>query len=313
MGRAGRVGKETMGYQIERAEQPGAALRRVAAEEVAGALSSLIDPEDPGEGIHDARKRCKKVRAVLRLVRPHVGEEIFQRENAAYRDAGGLLAPARQADVAVETLERLIDGPRGEASVEPLLRPARRRITERRDAIVAAAFEAGGPAERARARIEEAGGRLETWPLDGLGPEAMRGGLRRVYARGAHEMGDAWVAGTGDAFHEWRKRVKYLWYHLRLLGHAWPGLLDPGGEVQHELEDLLGKANDLTDLLRLLDREPDLVEDAEAREALEALATRHRRRLWEEARPHGVRVYAAPPDAFVARLGIAGEGGRETG
>lgn len=297
-----------MGYQIERSEQPGAALRRVAAEEVVGALSSLSDPGSPGESIHDARKRCKKIRAVLRLARPHLGEGLFQRENAAYRDAGRLLAPARQADVALETLERLTEGPSGGASAEPLVHPVRRRIAERRDAALVAAFEPGGVAERVRARMEEAAGRVETWPLDGLGLEGMREGLRKVYVRGAQRMEDAWAAGTGEAFHEWRKRAKYLWYHLRLLGHAWPGLLEAGRQVQHDLEDLLGRANDLTDLLRLLDREPDLVEDAGARETLEPLATRHRSRLWEEARPYGIRVYAASPDEFVAPLGVEGRG-----
>ena len=45
--------------------------------------------------------------------------------------------------------------------------------------------------------------------------------------------------------HEFRKRAKDLWYLLRLLAGAWPGLLDPSAEQLHELTEMLGDHHDL--------------------------------------------------------------------
>ena len=60
------------------------------------------------EAVHEARKSLKKVRAVLRLVRPVVGEKGYRRENTCFRDAGRPLSVARDAQILVQTVEQLI-------------------------------------------------------------------------------------------------------------------------------------------------------------------------------------------------------------
>ena len=57
--------------------------------------------------MHEARKDMKKLRALLRLARGELGEEIFGRENACFRDAARELAGTRDADVMLETLDAL--------------------------------------------------------------------------------------------------------------------------------------------------------------------------------------------------------------
>src|SRR5437588_772473 len=49
-----------------------------------------------------------QVRAVARLVRPHLGEEGYETENACFRDAGRTLAAARDAEVRYRTFEALL-------------------------------------------------------------------------------------------------------------------------------------------------------------------------------------------------------------
>lgn len=51
--------------------------------------------------------------------------------------------------------------------------------------------------------------------------------------------------GAAKDRHEWRKRVKYGWYHMRLLTDASPAILSPLEERLHDLSDALGGDHDL--------------------------------------------------------------------
>ena len=44
--------------------------------------------DDPVEAIHDARKRIKKTRALLRLARPGLKTKAYRRRNRELRDTG---------------------------------------------------------------------------------------------------------------------------------------------------------------------------------------------------------------------------------
>jgi len=296
-----------MSYRIEADESLEEGVRRVADEQIEKALDSLdLDAsestEKAGEAIHDARKRFKKIRAVLRLVRIHVGEEVFDRENVEYRDAGRLLSDAREGDVAVATLAGLRED-FGDVLADDAFDAFRAKLVERRETLVAEATRPAGPVDEVRGRIREARGRVPEWPLEELDVDGVLAGVRKVYERGRNRMADAYDDPSGPAFHEWRKRVKYLWYHLRLLTPWWPELLETRAELQHDLADLLGEANDFTDLVELLREHGDtLLPDVRAQDAVVGLATRRRREYWLRARPLGARLYADAPDDFVARL-----------
>ena len=54
------------------------------------------------------------------------------------------------------------------------------------------------------------------------GWEALAPGVRRQYGRGADALASLGDAPTDEQLHEWRKRAKDLWYHLRLLRDLWP-------------------------------------------------------------------------------------------
>jgi CHAD domain-containing protein len=286
-----------MSYRIEPDESLARGVRRVAREQAERALTSLGEAEDePGPAIHDARKRFKKIRAVLRLVRLHVGEEVFDRENVAWRDAGRLLSDAREADVAPETLELL------ETSFDPVLAgdafdALREQLRDRGNAVLEDALHPGGPVDEVVERVREARDRIALWPVAELDPGAVAAGFEKVYGRGRARLDDAYddPSDPPAAFHEWRKRAKYLWYHLRLLAPAWPEILEPRAEEQHGLTNLLGDANDLSDLLALLAEDGEaLVPDAAVREAVAGLARRQRTRWWDESRPLGRLLYALP-------------------
>ena len=71
--------------------------------------TSLADGDDPVEAIHDARKRIKKTRALLRLARPGLKTKAYRRRNRELRDTGRGMSGTRDADVLVETVDALAE------------------------------------------------------------------------------------------------------------------------------------------------------------------------------------------------------------
>lgn len=288
-----------MSYAIGRDETIAAGVRRVATEQVDEALASLEgDDVDRTERVHDVRKRLKKVRAALRLVRDGIGEDVFDRENGDCRDTARLLADARDGTVHLDTLGALRKHYGGSLK--------RNAFADLKDALEARRDEANRRLVEADTldevgdRIRALRDRIPDWPIPNDGFETARDGLKRVYKRGHRGLPNAYAEGTAEAFHEWRKRAKYLWYHLRLLGPCWPGVLGAWAEETHTLADLLGDDHDLAELRRAV-ADIERNEDDE-RAALFALIEQRHADLRAEARPLGRRLYVEKPSAFADRL-----------
>ncbi|MEX2473330.1 MAG: CHAD domain-containing protein, partial [Gemmatimonadota bacterium] len=235
----------------------------------------------------------------------------YHGENEAFRDAGRLLSDVRESSVVPKTVSALLDRHAHLLEREPF-EAFVERLDSRHAELLNDALVHGGALERAMAMAEEARERIAEWPIPDAGFDALAASLRKVYRRGRNRMTEAWEHPSGARFHEWRKRAKYLWYHLRILAPAWPAVMEPWADAQHDLTDLLGEGNDLTDLLTLLDREPDLLPHGDMAEVLRGLAEARRRELWDMARPLGRRLYSETPAAFVDRLGGYWDGGVST-
>ena len=215
-----------MSYRLD----PGAPLpedlSRVCDAQAGKAVAALTErPDGLAEAVHDARKACKRLRAVLRLARPALGDA-YGRENARYRDAAALLSELRDADALLESAAGLRDR-LGTAVKAPLFNHLRKALQARREARYAAAGDAEALCGKVADRID--GGRAVLKELAFPDrPEPLVAGLRKTYKRGrkayraCREAQDLDVAEGAETFHDWRKRVKYHGYHLRLTASVWP-------------------------------------------------------------------------------------------
>lgn len=298
---AGRTMGPTVSYRLSIADDLAASVRTCAREQLGGAIEQLERAqEDPVEAIHEARKHLKKARALLRLVRPALGTKTYRRENAALRDAGLALSATRDADVLVETVDKLAT-----------------RFAGRLPAVVFeqvhAAFAAEGGGEQPRAELapvvqalREALARVEDWPLDDAGWDVALAGVARAYASGRDAFAVARREPTPEHLHEWRKRVKDLWYHERLLAPVWPAVVGAHGEEAHVLSEYLGDDHDLAVLrARLGPVGPALDLPAAAGAdvaALLVLVDERAAELREQSERLGRRLYAESPKAFTRRL-----------
>lgn len=290
-----------MQYRLAKDEPLGRGLRRIAGEQLDAAVADLETCRpDPQEAVHDARKRLKKVRAVLRLARGEVDQAFYTLENARFRDVGRALAPFRDAHARHAGFRGLVTRHRDLLAhdafrdVESILRADRRARV--------AAFPTSEERSAALATLRDAADRPETWPIEATAFDALRPGLERIYSQGARRMRAAFEEPSPERFHDWRKSVKYLWYQMRILQAAWPDLLKPATDALHDLSDVLGEAHDLSEVARAVHGFDAPFANGAAGELLAELVSGRCAALHARARPLGERLYAEEPQAFVDRL-----------
>jgi CHAD domain-containing protein len=281
---------ESRAYRLKEGEPLPDELARVARGRIDHALDELHGKSDssPVEAVHEARKDMKKLRALLRLVRGELGKPRFARENACFRDAARELAGARDADVMLETLNalRLPAGDTWEL---------RKQIRADRDRN--AGDDRDAAARSSVAILNEARKRVGNWPLEHDSFDAIAKGLEKAYRRGRRDFHAAMDEPTVEALHEWRKRVKELWYHHTLLRSLWPSVIGAAADEAHVLSDRLGDDHDLAVLAEWVEQH------ANAGPGFLEAVDRRRGELQAEAFALGARVYAEKPRAFVERMG----------
>jgi CHAD domain-containing protein len=155
--------------------------------------------------------------------------------------------------------------------------------------------------DRAAAEIERGDREIDDWPLGENGFDLLRPGLKRAYERGRRRYRDACADPSDEALHEWRKRAKDLWYHLRLVRRGWPEVVGAAADEAHELSDRLGDDHDLVVLTEYLDAD-DQPLTAEQLDHVRRLVAERRAELQEEAFAYGERLYAEKPKPFVKRM-----------
>jgi len=277
-----------MAYRFERdfaTVQDG--VRRLAVELIDDAVECAGGKgRDKNETVHSLRKSCKKLRGLVRLVRPVFDD--YRVENAAFRNAGQDFSLLRDGGVLVETYDSLLDAHKDQID-RSRFPPIRRRLilikkesTERDDI--------GDILERFRETMLQARERACRWRIAADGFEAVGHGLRKSYKGAQRAMHAAAKEPTTEAIHEWRKRIKDHWYHARLLSPIWQIPMRAHGEVADRLGDALGKYHDL-EVFRQRLQDDDLVDKADL-DVLAGLVRLRQNTLLERAFSIGARLLA---------------------
>jgi CHAD domain-containing protein len=311
---AGNVVLPIPGFRLLTGEPLGTGLKRLSLEAIDEAIHGFYDGEEVfGAAVHTARKSMKRIRALLRLVRPEIGDKVYHFENLWMRDTARLISEVRASAVLVmgaEEIRTLYRPLLAEGTFDEVVE----RLRARRDRIEAMAMEDPGIIPRVVSNLERARGRYESWPTDpdargvyGMGLrneyDAVGPGLRATHARGRREMVTACQVSTPAAFHRWRKRVKYLKHQMEILTPLWPEMMIGMAITLNRIADLLGQDHDLAELLDLLADRPDLCPNPIERSLMSALASQRRTDLQTASRILGRRIYTESPAALEVRIG----------
>src|SRR3954462_10466026 len=153
-----------------------ASVKRVAGEQLGTAAEGLQDPDDPVEAVHDARKRLKKTRSLLRLARPAMRADAFRAYNRELRDQGRALSGARDADVMVETVDALAEH-------------NTRRVKRAHFMAVRGRFVSAAAAELPEHRVRAVADGVDRWPLGGISSDTLVEAVTTTYKRGRKAAG----------------------------------------------------------------------------------------------------------------------------
>lgn len=287
-----------MSYKLKSNQTVQKNIRLIGREQIDRAIAEIDNPElDRHEAIHQVRKRCKKLRGLIRLVRPALGNA-YPRENARFRDIARNLAGVRDEQSMVEALERLLaplkDNER--SHFEPVLDELRAR----RDAASSTQNDPEELLAEARQALVKARNAVARWRLDTDGFQAVRG-LDKNYKRGRKGAQGAFETHAAEDFHEWRKRVKYHSHHLQLLRPLWPRVNKAWLGESKALADILGNDHDLALLDILLKSEGKRLASSKARLHLHTLIQKEHQSLRGEAWQIAQRLYAEKPGALKKR------------
>ena len=288
-----------MGYRFKEHETVPGGIKRIALELIDKAIEQTKPQvKNRDKLIHDTRVTFKKLRALLRLTRVKHNAETFGLEDDCFRDAGRRLSHVRDTTAMIKALDKLTehyaDQLEPDAFAElrkPFIRARRKQQADKNEALA----EAVRILESARSRVAD-------WPIDDDGFSSLREGLKRIYKKGCTCMAHVQAQQSVENLHEWRKRVKDLWYQVRLLSPLWPGMLKDLANEFGRLADCLSDDHDLAILRQAVLRRPSKEETKV--ETLLALIDQQRGELEDEAKRLGERLYVETPHAFVRRFEV---------
>jgi CHAD domain-containing protein len=290
-----------MAYRLKHKESVPEGVKRIAREEIRLAVRYLRGKGgiSRDEAIHEARKSIKKTRALLRLVRPELGE-FYASESARLRDTGQKLSQLRDAGALIATFDELkkrCAKTLGNVSLIAI----RRALVLHKKHVEA---EMGTP-ELLHGLAAVLGSTLQSvqrWPLKTDGFAALEPGLEKTFRSGKKAFRALKMHAGREKFHEWRKRVKDHWYHVRLLENLWSDVMKGYEQTLKELEDDLGEDLNLAILRDHILSASSLQGEGRAVARVVKAIDESREELRERALAIGRRVYAEKPRKFARQM-----------
>lgn len=290
-----------MGYYLENQESFPEGIRRIGLELNNAAIDALAnDDEAMHEGIHEARRCFKRLRSLFELIRDVTGKSHYREGNDFYRSLARELEGLRDISSLIEAVE-LLRGHFGEVVRTEAFDSLSALLQEEKDALQKGLAEGNNNVERVIQELQRGRDHFVALPLCENCLDEVLHGLYRQYKAGFRLFQKNLNTPTVQDMHDWRKRVKHLWYMHELLQKAWPKVFKAYLKSFKELGDALGDYHDLALLKEKFKdfggRFPD-----DSRRLLHAIAQEQLERLHHHALQLGRRLFAEKPDAFAQRM-----------
>jgi hypothetical protein len=284
-------------FQFEHPERSlGDNVRKAAKAEFDRAIAEVSETGFEVHGtVRNVRRRLKRVRSLLRLIRPVFPD--YASENKALRDIGAEVGELRDVMALVEAADLLAHGREGDEAVAlGLLRlELANRAAEREEELDREAF-----LTQLRTRLREARVRSEIWEFRNEGRAALVPGFVDTYRRARRDLKRAKDSGEEDDFHAWRKTVKLHAGHLSVLRGLVPAFADGRLRRAKKLGVVLGDFQNLCVLRQALAEDPSLAAEAD-RACIAPLAQAAAAELSRKALKLGAPLLAEAPRLVEAR------------
>lgn len=262
-------------------------VRRIMGAQIDKALTELSTPNPRVTTIHETRKCLKRIRALLKLVRPGLDPKVYRNENNRFRNIAKALSHARDLDVLKHTL--LILTTTSDDDAKTSLDLVRKNVEKTHKTMAAITDTAVAETKQALADAKRL---YQQFEFEDDTFAALQKGLEKCYGEARSAQRKAFLTAKDEDFHDWRKPVQLHWRQMSLFLDAWPDLFRARLELARTLSQHLGDDHDLAVLSAFVQTRVasgDLSQDV-AR-TLEILTKRHQLRLREVASPLGQMLF----------------------
>jgi CHAD domain-containing protein len=288
-----------MVYSLDPAKTVTESVRAVALSEIDNAKACLAADADFHTGVHNARKSLKRLRSLLILIEPGIPQALFEHLLAELTLSAKQLAPARDAQALVDTVDKL-GKKSSKLGQSTALRGLRNWLDGRRIEAETRTHDDPAPATLATLELaRNAFSNLTIYP-DDFAPLAQ--GLKATYSGCRKAYRKAFDKCSNKALHAWRKQVQHHWRQIQLLTPCWPEALGPRADHLHTLAQLLGDDHDLANLHHLVTAPVMKFGSNDETKALAKRCRKDQKSLRGEAKLLGSRLFDERPSDFMARI-----------
>lgn len=278
-----------MAFSFDHRRRVAHQVREIAKDQIEKALELSRAGEDFDKTVHELRRRCKKIRGLLRLVRPNFPD--FDQENVRFAEAANSLSAARDAAVMVETFNLVAK------DLPPDTISAIRAALEQNVRHISAEQDRTKLLSNFGDVMDEAARQVKHWELKGRGFALLAPGLGDTYARMRKRLGAAEKTGEHEAFHDWRKDTKSHWFHISLFQQCAPDVLGARRDQLDQLGEYLGDHHNLAVLAEgIVSLTGSL--DRSVAKAIDG----HKVELAQKALTLGRQLTVEKPSALVSRI-----------
>ena len=280
-----------MAYRFRKNEALPHAVRRVFAEEIDWAVGQLAESKKRTEAVHESRKSIKKIRGLLGLIAGPLGS-LYKVENRYFRATAKHLSALRDSAVMLETLNSFA-AKHPELDNEALALVRRNLERHHRQA----------PADKQMSAtvihaLQEARPKCTSWPLEELEFATLLPNLTAAYRSGRKAFRKASKEQSPEALHDFRKKVKQHWYHLRLLDSVLTSEMKKRAADLRELETWLGDEHNINVLCDRISADVETARDRQQLQPLLGVLAEEAKHLRRNALESGEQLYASKPREF---------------
>lgn len=279
-------------------------VRRAALDALADARRALqASGKSHAVRIHDFRKALKRLRALLRLMTPVLGQDARDIRIEA-RDLARELGTTRDTQSAIDAVNDL----RKKYANRELPGRSMKSMAGKLGTLKQASRHAQlSAATRLRLLtwIESTDARVRTWPAHAPEYPSLAGELTGTYRRARRAMPAKWQAAGGGALHEFRQRIIAHRHQLDLIKPLHPKVVTKWINAAQRIRSRLGRYRDLTLLIQLSEPGQPL---ARWRTGLRKAVEKRQRDHLEAAERGAKRFFDAKPKSFGKRLEALGKG-----
>lgn len=292
-----------MAFHFKKDEKVDRGIQRLLRERLEYAIKRFAECDCPTEPVHAVRKEIKKMRAILWMLRGRIKEKYYRREVEALRQIASLLAPVRDTQVHLQTLKTILTSFDKPPQINPFA--TLQNLLERERDRTQGTFLSVQGGRKAVELLRVAKERIVDLNSEDSGDhwKALAPGILKTYKRGKHGYYIAHAWGHSEDFHEWRKATKRLWYHMRLVSPAWPGVIGALKDELGRLGERLGADHDLFNLQKIVTEQLASAVPRNEQDKLVTLIAKRQAKLRRESLSLGARIYAEKPTQFCRRIG----------